>query len=159
MVEDIFKGRIFVSKKSRELLKAAEEGNNSKIESLLSEKGKGRAYIEARDPYGRTPLMKAAFNGHIKTVRLLWEKYNANPDAKDWDGQTALIRAVIFGHGKVVTELLNCGTDPRIKDRTGGDAIKNAMKFGQFQMINIIKNHHATLKDQPPPKIPQRPAA
>ena len=61
-----------------ELLAAARRGDLSAVQ-MLCEKG---AALEAKTPYGQTPLYLAAMNGHAEVVRFLLEK-GANSDVKD----------------------------------------------------------------------------
>ena len=49
------------------LLEVAGEGDKKTVKELL-DKG---AYVNVRDPEGRTPLTEAAWNAHVDTVKLL----------------------------------------------------------------------------------------
>ncbi|KAK0716128.1 hypothetical protein B0H67DRAFT_464709, partial [Lasiosphaeris hirsuta] len=57
--------------------------------------------VDAKDKDGRTPLWRAAENGHEAVVRLLLDT-GAAVDAKDKDGRTPLWRAAENGHEAVV---------------------------------------------------------
>lgn len=60
--------------------------------------------ILAGDIYGATPLMYAAYNGHIEMVKLLLA-HDANPNAKTYNGKTAASVADDRGHEKIVALL------------------------------------------------------
>src|SRR5437016_6095101 len=61
-----------------ELLAAARKGDVAAVQALC-DKG---ATVDAKTPYGQTPLYLAAMNGHEEVVRLLLEK-GASADVKD----------------------------------------------------------------------------
>ena len=81
---------------------------------LLLEKG---AELESKDEYdGRTPLSRAAENGHEAVVKLLLEK-GAELESKDNNGgRTPLSRAAGNGHEAVVKLLLEKGAELESKD-------------------------------------------
>jgi hypothetical protein len=69
------------------------------------------ADVNAEDKEGRTPLSRAAENGHEAEVKLLLEK-GAELESKDgYYGQTPLSWAAGYGHEVVVMLLLEKGTD------------------------------------------------
>lgn len=69
---------LFAGDNDEALLAAARKGDLASVKALC-EKG---AAIEAKTPYGQTPLYLAAMNGHEEVVRFLIEK-GANTDLKD----------------------------------------------------------------------------
>ena len=83
------------------LLKAAQNGDISKVEKLLS---KG-AEINAKDIDGRTALILATEEGHTDVVKMLIYK-GAEVNAKDKGGGTALMYAASKGYGDIVNMLL-----------------------------------------------------
>lgn len=102
--------------KEDDLIKAARDGKIDKvkrlldsgldIESLGSGTGVG-AYV--------TPLMAAAFGGHLQIVYFLLER-GAKVEKKSF-GQTALTKAAMMGHNEIVSLLLERGADPNIRLR------------------------------------------
>jgi hypothetical protein len=69
--------------------------------------------LDCMDPYGRTPLSRAAELGHVAIVKLLLAADEVDPDSKktasDW---TPLSYAAGMGHEVVVELLLGAGVNP-----------------------------------------------
>ena len=80
---------------------AAAEGKEDKIELLL---GHPKTDINRREHSGKSPLSRAAENGHTKSVRLLIAK-GADASSVDKEGKTALSHAAANGH-KIVSKFL-----------------------------------------------------
>lgn len=69
---------LFAGDPNDDLLNAARKGDLASVKALL-EKG---AALEAKTPYGQTPLYLAAMNGQDEVVQFLLSK-GANPDVHD----------------------------------------------------------------------------
>ena len=87
-------------KREIDLLNAAAKGDVKLVKELL-DKG---AYMNVRDPEGRTPLTEGVWNNNGELVRLLLAS-GANPNTKKNDGATPLSIAQGKGY-KEITELL-----------------------------------------------------
>ena len=88
------------------LLKPAKIGDAIFVKQLLET---GKADVDAKDRYGRTPLSWAAENGHEAVVKLLLETGKVDVDLKDMYGNwTPLSRAAVNGHKAVVKLLQSC---------------------------------------------------
>lgn len=83
-----------------ELADAARKGDAKSVKEML-DKG---AYVNLRDPEGRTPLTEATWEDRVEVVSLLLAR-GANPNAKKNDGATPLSIATGRGH-KEIAELL-----------------------------------------------------
>lgn len=75
------------------------------VVQLLLNKG---ANVEARNNGGATPLLMAAYFGHVEVVKRLLAK-GANIKAKDNKGNTALALALGYGHAEVAKLLRDRG--------------------------------------------------
>ena len=87
-----------------QLLEVAGKGDNAMVKELLA---KG-AYVNVRDPEGRTPLTEATWNNHVETVKLLLDK-GANPNASKVDGATPLSIAASKRYKEIVELLKKAG--------------------------------------------------
>lgn len=86
------------------LFEVAASGDNKAVKQFLD----NGAYVNVRDPDGRTPLTEACWNNNIATVKLLLDK-GANPNAKKNDGATPLSIAKSKGHKEIVELLQKAG--------------------------------------------------
>ncbi|KAL7921747.1 hypothetical protein ACQKWADRAFT_113122, partial [Trichoderma austrokoningii] len=112
------------------------------IVQLLLKKG---ADIEAKDGWGRTPLLWAAENGHEATVQLLLEK-GADIEAKDrWD-RTPLSRAAEKGHEATVQLLLEKGADIEAKDGWGRTPLSWAAENGHEATVQLLLEKGADIE-------------
>jgi ankyrin repeat protein len=91
-------------KRELDLLEAAGKGDSKVVKELL-DKG---AYVNVRDPEGRTPLTEAVWINNIELVKLLIER-GANVNAKKNDGATALGIAQGKGFKEIVERLKKAG--------------------------------------------------
>ena len=103
---------------------------------LLLEAGADK---EAKNKYGDTPLIKAAYKGHEAVVPLLLEA-GADKEAKNKDGITPLIAAAEKGHEAIVQRLLEAGADAEAKDNDlfGKTAFYYARKNGHTSVAELL---------------------
>lgn len=110
-----------------QLLEAARKGDLTTVQALI-EKG---ANIEAKSPYGQTPLFFAARNGHEPVVRFLLGK-GAKVDVKDSFYKMSLVGAAADKGGiDVVRELLEAGASP-------SEALGTAAYRGNKEMVAMV---------------------
>lgn len=100
-----------------ELLRVAESGDVDELQCLLPRV----VDINARNRYGTTALMKAAFFGHEPVVRRLLER-GADPNLTRNDSFTALVLAAFFGHAETVKTLIEFGARTEAVTRAGASA-------------------------------------
>lgn len=113
---------------NEELLLAARKGNLGAVRALL-DKG---VDINAKSPYGATPLYFAASNGHAEVVKLLLER-GANVNAKDsFYETTALNSATSKGRAQVVKLLLENGAEGKEQ------ALVMAAFFGHTEVVKVV---------------------
>ena len=105
--------------KDKLLLQAAQSGDVSKVNKLLTE-GADIACTDAE--FGATPLHWACYKGSSKVVTILLEK-GANINATNNKGSTPLMMAAGSGHLDVVKLLLSKGADAKIIDSYRASAL------------------------------------
>ncbi|RVD89722.1 uncharacterized protein DFL_000717 [Arthrobotrys flagrans] len=104
------------------------------------------ADLEAKDKWGRTPLMWAVRNGHEAVVRLLVDR-GADLEAKNntW-GQTSLMSAAENGHEAVVRLLVGRGANLEAKDRWGQAPLMSASRNGYEAVVRLLVDRGADLE-------------
>ena len=102
------------SKVRMDILQAAKDGNLLRVKQLLEE----GVDVNAKNGFGWTALMVAAWNGHVEVVHALVGA-GADLNAKDNDGWTALMGTAENGHVEVVRALLAAGADVNAKKNDG----------------------------------------
>lgn len=120
------------------LMYAAENGLTGIARSLLDKKVYPTSRYEAP-----TPLMLAAKNNHLDTVKLLRERHPELINEIDRSQKTALIYSAEAGHNDIVIALLELGANITPKDgkgKTAADYAKNNDSLqGIFQRRLIIQ--------------------
>lgn len=80
---------------------------------MLLEEG---ADVDQRNVMGESPLIRAAHNGHLHTVRFLLER-GADVNAVDIGDNTALHWASMRGHVEICKVLLEAGADKTLRNK------------------------------------------
>ena len=88
------------------LLVAAEKGHVTVIGELLKRNAKNPKFLEARNTFGNTALMVAAFWGQEAVVKQLLEA-KADINTRNNKDITPLMVAAVSGHVAILAELLN----------------------------------------------------
>jgi hypothetical protein len=101
-------------------LRRAASGNDVAGIRIALEQG---AQIDSTTPDGKTPLMHAAFLGHLDAIQFLVQR-KADLNRRDAAGRTALMLAA-GAHPEVVVALIGAGADVKIKDAEGRTALMN----------------------------------
>jgi len=103
------------------------------------------ADVNAADSSGRTPIIEAAWAGHLDVVKFLIEK-DAAVDTADKAGYTALMRASEDGHLPVVTYLLGKGASANAKGSVKGTtALMLAAEQGHVKILEALVAHGAKI--------------
>lgn len=112
-------GPAYTGDLNSDLLIAAEEGDASKVRSLLSKGAK----VDSRDKDGDTALMIATLSAReINTVNALIEN-GADVNAKNQKNDTALIYAASNDKAEILQALLNKGADINHQNDNGYSAL------------------------------------
>lgn len=122
------------------LLSYASFGNRVESVQELLEKG---ANIEAKDKYGQTPLILAAWAGHTDIVRLLLDK-GANIEAVGVPG-TALAAAAGMAHPDTVRLLLERGANIEGNSPGGNSPLNSAVRISNIETINLLLDKGANI--------------
>ena len=146
-----------------ELLRIAETGDVDELLRVLPRVSD----INARNRYGMTALMKAAFFGHEPAVRVLLQ-HGADPDLMRNDRFTALALAAFFGHAETVKTLIEYGAKTEAVTRAGASA-RTWAKVRTFDEVARCLESYApkpmkitptpVLSDPPPPVAVTAPTA
>jgi hypothetical protein len=93
--------------------------------------------LEDRDEGEFTPLMLAAFGGHVEIAAELL-KGGANPNAQTSNGTTSLILAALGGHHDCLRTLLLGGADPSLGTKEGHLPLHEAVARGDETSIRLL---------------------
>lgn len=134
-----------------EMLQVAAKGDNARVKELL---GKG-VDVNMRGNDRNTPIMEAAYGGHLETVKLLLD-HGADLSAKKNDGATAsglahgkevtemfknvsaLVDASTKGNSQALKELIDKGTPLNGLDQFGHSALTEACYGGKTEVVKLL---------------------
>lgn len=119
-----------------DLLRVAESGDVDELRRLLPR----GVDVNARNRYGMTALMKAAFFGHEPVVRVLLER-GADPNLARNDSFTALALAAFFGHVETVKTLIEFGARTEAVTRAGASARTWARSRTFAEVAQCLETH------------------
>lgn len=94
--------------------------------------------VNQEDHKGYSPLMLAAYHGHLEAVRVLLAA-GANPNGRDLGGSTILMGAAFKGHLAVVQALAEGGADVAAVNPKGQTALAFAQMFGRAEVARYLK--------------------
>lgn len=113
---------------------AAQRGNVAEIERLIT----ARADLNARDPYGRTPLHVATHAGKVDAIRVL-AKAGANPGLLEKDRYDAVTIAAVANDENALRALLAAGASAKlITSRYDGTALIAAAHLGHHGVVKQL---------------------
>jgi ankyrin repeat protein len=102
---------------------------------------------DARDRYGQTGLMIAAWRGHAGVVDALIEA-GARLDVTAKYGLSALMLAVVGGHPEIARRLVHAGADRSIRGNGApGFARKTASELARERGLRELAEELAPLSD------------
>ena len=94
------------------------------------------------DNKGSTPLMLAALNNDLQTVRELIQQGAQINKRNDW-GWTALLNATIKGNHTLVDYLLKNGASPHLSDNDGRSPLMAAVLNNHPKIVKALLNNSA----------------
>ena len=125
--------RVTNNKGESALTLACMQENYAICERLIIAKGD----VNAKDPQGKTPLLKAArHNGKSDILQLLL-KHGANPDTADEENNTPLHFAAIRGTKDVAIFLLKLGANPYARNNLGNVPYEEVSKDDVLQYFQV----------------------
>ena len=118
---------------------AAAEGSQESLELLIQQP---TIALELMDGLGRTPLARAADNGHTKAVRILLGK-GANTESLDNGGCSPLCLAAANGHKVVVKLLLKSNAQINAQNRKGNTPLALAAENNHDAVVRLLLENGA----------------
>lgn len=112
----------------------ARTGNVNGLRAVVSHDSVDRA-----DHKGYSPLMLAAYHGHVEAVRFLL-RAGANPDGRDSAGNTVLMGAAFKGHREIVQLLVEFRADIHAQNPRGQTALHFAQMFGRSGVARYLNS-------------------
>ena len=122
-------------------------GKTAQVLSVLL----GRKYVNPnrQDDSGKTPLLRAAENGHDGVVELLLGREGVSPDIPGNRGQTPLLCAAHNGHDGVVKLLLERGdASPDRPDDRGQTPLFRAARNGHDRVVKLLLEREGVSPDR-----------
>jgi ankyrin repeat protein len=116
------------------LASAAKSNDVAMLLRLLAEDD---ASLEQRDSRGYSPLMLAAYHGHVEAFDLLLA-HGADPNSSDLAGNSVLMGAAFKGHAYMVSKLIEAGADPSVRNAAGLTAHDFAVNFGRQEIVALL---------------------
>jgi ankyrin repeat protein len=133
----------------RELVKHGAEVDERSTEEQWQRQVTAEPREKWLPPGGMTPLLFAAREGCLDSVRTLID-LGADVDMTAPDGISPTISALINGHYDVAAALVQAGANPNVVDETGRSALYAAIDFNTMPASNrpapyVLDNEHTAL--------------
>jgi ankyrin repeat protein len=122
----------------------ASEGMTESVNRMLLIKG---IEIESKDVLVNTPLMNAAYNGHVEICILLLD-HGAKIEAKDDFDATPLLSACQEGHLSVVSLLIDRGANVEAHANIGFTPLNLAAWRGHVEICKLLLDHGAKIESK-----------
>ncbi len=129
------------------LLTLASRYGQPEVIAALLETG---ASLEAKDKFGRTPLISSIQSRNPAVISLLLAR-GANVQARDSKQGTALLHSAgAFGNVQIMQSLLAAGADVNATDGNGQSALMWAARWGDSARVDMLvkAGADATLRDK-----------
>jgi ankyrin repeat protein len=120
-------------------LRQATQNRHSRIVAYLLKKG---ANPNIQDKKGATPLLLAAQNGDLPTIKVLvlnGARVNEQGNSTtQHEGKTALMQASLGGYTDIVAYLIEKGANPNLKDKNGITPLYCAAQGGNLEVLKLL---------------------
>jgi len=121
---------------------AAMKGYTAIVDTVLKARPK---LVDRREPkFQKTALHFAATHGHAKLVRLLTQKYGANPIPMAADLWTPLHYSAENGHEECIRVLLDHGADPNAQNDRLQTPLHLAAVFNNGKALGMLVSHYGS---------------
>lgn len=145
-----------LSPTNQSLLAAAESGDVNAARQALAQ----GATVDCRTTAFATPLMRAAYFGHLEMVRFLLE-FGADPLTRNGQGMSVLLIAVTApwsdnqprqeslwaAKREIVRLLLVRNANPRARDTLGQTPLHKAASIGDLELVRLLLAAGASVRD------------
>lgn len=121
------------SKDNEDLLHLVVYHNHMNVLCMLQNNG---IDIDAKTPWGRTPLLQAASDGRLDILHFLY-KAGANPNARAENGVGILHLAVTNGNTEIIRFLIERGHDIESCDYHNSRPLHWAARFSLFRSDSV----------------------
>lgn len=119
-------------------LKAAESGLSNELKKHFNSKAYKKEWLQHRDVFGSTPLIRAAENGRTEIVRMLLEQGASVQDTNN-SGGTALIEACDYrGNSDTARLLIENKADIEAKDCLDVTPLMKASLNGHANTVRLL---------------------
>ena len=125
----------FGAKSATKLGLLSEDAAKGNIEAIKEHLSSG-SDVNGKDSLGRTPLYRAAYNGHKHVVKLLLDN-KADVNTSDENGWSALHGASYKGHYDIVADLILWQANVNAKDIDGDTPLDWAK--GKTDIIKLLR--------------------
>jgi ankyrin repeat protein len=130
-----------VDDRNAELVRAAANGDLSKVNSLLD----SGADVNAKDDYSRTALLNAVNGGNREMVKLLLANKADINTIQGPRGNTPLIEAVVSKRVGIALMLLDKGADINAVNKSGSSPLDEAVELGDTNIAKLLLRRGADI--------------
>lgn len=134
---------LFSMESDYQLLDAAESGDTERVRLLVLRK----IDTNIQDRFGKTPLHRASYNGHVAVTQLLLDS-GVDKEKKDWQGSTPLYQAVRKGHKGLAAILLSHEASVSTRNKGGNTVLHKAVSKGFIELVALLRRHKAQAADK-----------
>ncbi len=134
---------LFSMESDYQLMHAADSGDTERVRLLVLRK----IDTNIQDRFGKTPLHRASYNGHVAVTQILLET-DVDKEKKDWQGSTPLYQAVRKGHKDLTAILLSHKASVSTRNKGGNTVLHKAVSKGFVELVTLLRRHKARAADK-----------